>query len=52
MRDRHQEALLRQETQQRRLEAAMNRQETQRQRDEQLHALDVWLEEQEKTAAK
>ncbi len=49
MKDRHQETLLRQETEQHRLEDAMNRQETQRQRDDQLQALDHWLSKQEKT---
>lgn len=47
MKDRHQEALSRQESGQQRLESAMNHQETQRQRDEQLQALDQWLSKQE-----
>jgi hypothetical protein len=44
----HQEELNRQKTEQAKLEAAMNRQEPQTQRDQQLEALDKWLDKQEK----
>ncbi len=49
MKDKYQEELNRQRTEQQRLEAAMNRQEPQAKRDEQLQALDQWLNKQEKT---
>jgi hypothetical protein len=49
MRDKYQEELNRQKQEQAKLEDAMNRQEPQTKRDEQLQALDQWLNKQEKT---
>ena len=48
MKDKYQEELKRQQQEQGKLEAAMNRQEPQAKRDEQLQALDQWLNKQEK----
>lgn len=48
LRDKYQEELNRQRTEQARLEEAMNRQEPQSKRDEQLGMLDQWLDKQEK----
>jgi hypothetical protein len=48
MKDKYQEELKRQQQEQGKLEAAMNRQEPQVKRDEQLQALDQWLNKQEK----
>jgi hypothetical protein len=48
LRDKYQEELLRQQTEQQKLEAAMNRQETQTRRDHQLTALEKWLNKSQK----
>jgi hypothetical protein len=50
LKDKYQEELKRQQQEQGKLETAMNRQEPQTKRDEQLRALDQWLNKQEKTS--